>query len=145
MSNIGTPAILNGCILSTNIGDDSTDINNRIPLIVGGRSRSSYERSLALRSNQENEVSNYTSEHPPQPPIRYHSNISRPSRKGDFTEIRSTRNGSKSSSRGNSSRDRIADSMISTSNADVLYGDGGNLVVSLPHTWAQQHRKGNQR
>ena len=147
---MGTPAILNGCILSTNIPQDTSDINGQIShATVPGRNRSTYERSQDVLINEQGDnIRSYPSDQPPKPPTRHHSNISRSSRNGDYGGISSTRSGNKSSSRGYSAHDRIEDSMIEALNPELTregYVDGGHLVVSLPHTWTQQHRRGNQR
>merc|ERR1719150_697719 len=61
----------------------------------------------------------------------------------------SNRSGSKSTSRGYSSRSRVEDPLMDGGNPELPrqnYIDGDQLVVSLPQTWKQQqNRRGNQR
>ena len=151
LSDLSAPVISSGCILSTNISQGATDINGLIPrAIAAGNSISSYETCQEILINTEGgSIHNYTNDTPPKPPTRHHSNISRVSRNGDFVVMPSIGRNSKSSSRGYSSRSRMEDPLIDTLNSDSSRGghvDGGQLVVSLPHTWnQQQHRRGNQR
>ena len=153
LSDMTAPAISNGCILSTNISQETSEINELLQhsTAMNGSNKTSYERNQEILINPEgNIIQNYSSDVPPKPPTRNHSNISRALRNAEFNGSAPNRNGGKSSSRGYSSRSRVEDPLMDTINPDLPragYLDGDQLVVSLPQTWKQQqqHRRGNQR
>ena len=154
ISDMSTPTLSNGCILSTNISQEPTDMNGLLhhAATLNGANKSSYERNQEILINPDGSiVQNYSSDAPPKPPTRNHSNISRALRNVDFNGIASNRNGGKSTSRGYSNRSRVEDPLMDAVNAELPragYIDGDQLVVSLPHTWKQQQqqpRRGNQR
>ena len=141
LSGIGTQAILNGCILSTNIPQDTAD--NQIPHHASSVNTSRYERIQDLLASQQGDgMRMYSSDQPPKPPTRHHSNIGRSSRKGDFGgAIRSARTNNRSSARGYLLQDQVEETMIDVLNPELArpgHADGGQLVVSLPHMWTQQ-------
>ena len=151
LSEMSGPVIANGCILSTNISQDTTDINGlnlAHSSLVGRNKTGEYDRSQEILINpQGGNIQSYSNDAPPKPPTRRLSNISR-SRNGDYGGMSSSR--SKSSSRGYTSRSRMEDQLADALNPELSragYPDNGQLVVSLPHTWTQQqqHRRGNQR
>ena len=113
-------------------------ISHSIPTIVGGN-EASYERSQELIINaHDGSIHSYSNESPPKPPTRYHSNINRTSRNAEY--------GGKSSSRGYSARNRMEDQMLQALNPEVSgYVDGGQVVVSVPHSWNQSNGRRNQR
>ena len=153
LSDMAAPAISNGCILSTNISQERTEINGLLQhsSALNGSNKTSYERNQEILINPEgNIIQNYSSDVPPKPPTRNHSNISRTLRNSDYNGAASNRNGGKSSSRGYSNRGQTEDPLMETVNSELPrtgYIDGDQLVVSLPQTWKQQqqHRRGNQR
>ena len=113
-------------------------ISHSIPTIVGGN-EASYERSQELIINaHDGSIHTFSNDSPPKPPTRHHSNINRTSRNAEY--------GGKSSSRGYSSRNRMEDQMLQALNPEVSsYVDGGQVVVSLPHSWNQSNGRRNQR
>ena len=154
ISDMTDAEISNGCILSTNISQEPTDMNgllhHAVPL--NGSNKSSYERNQEILINPDGGIiQNYSSDVPPKPPTRNHSNISRALRNADFNEMTTNRNGGKSASRGYSNRSRVEEPLMDTVNQELTrasYIDGDQLVVSLPHTWKQQQqqpRRANQR
>ena len=95
-------------------------------------------------------LSGFTNEEPPEPPVRNHSSISKSSRNGEYGRNVNQLRSSKSSSRNNSAHDQIRNSLaeqtIGGESSARPYVDGGNAVVPLPHhSWTQPHRRNNQR